>query len=185
MQQHPAFKTPLSGGARGGAAVVMRLHCFQNSVFVCPDLASIFSKNSIAAILCQHKFCVNTTLHFVSAAALLSKYGNPTQNLKRFCVNTTSYPNNNGGTTSTSPASGSAAPQSCGIFAATRPRWAPKGLTLGACSIFRGSGAAGASAALQLAAASQAAGCSCGAPAQRRQKKRRICAPLCAHGGCM
>ena len=51
---------------------------------------------------------------------------------------------NNGGTTSTSPASGSAAPQSCGIFAATRPRWAPKGLTLGACSIFCGSGAAGA-----------------------------------------
>ena len=86
---------------------------------------------------------------------------------------------NNGGTTSTAPASGSAAPQSCGIFAATRPRWAPKGLTLGACSIFRGSGAAGASAALQLAAASQAAGCSCGAPAQKRRKKRRIRAPLC------
>ena len=89
----------------------------------------------------------------------------------------------NGGTTSASPASGSAAPQSCGIFAATRPRWAPKGLTLGACSIFRGSGAAGASAALQLAAASQAAGCSCGAPAQKRRKKRRIRAPLC--DGCM
>ena len=80
-------------------------------------------------------------------------------------------------------ASGSAAPQSCGIFVATRPRWAPKGLTLGACSIFRGPGAAGASAALQLAAASQAAGCSCGAPAQKRRKKRRIRAPLC--GGCM
>ena len=122
-----------------------------------------------------------STQHFVSA--LISKYGNPTQNLKRFCVNTTSYPNNNGGTTSTSPASGSAAPQSCGIFAATRPRWAPKGLTLGACSIFRGSGAAGASAALQLAAASQAAGCSCGAPAQKRQKKRRICGCMC--GKCM
>ena len=90
---------------------------------------------------------------------------------------------NNGGTSSTCSASRPPAPQSCGIFAATRPRWAPKGLTLGACSIFRGSGAAGASAALQLAAASQAAGCSCGAPAQKRQKKRRICGPLC--GKCM
>ena len=40
-------------------------------------------------------------------------------------------------------ASGSAAPQSCRFFAATRPKWAPKGLTLGACSIFRGPYSAG------------------------------------------
>ena len=140
-----------------------------------------------------------STQHFVSAR--VSKCGNPTQNLKRFCVNTTFCVSADFQIwqSDTEPKailcqhniwqfilttmavllvlpqpSGSAAPQSCGIFAATRPRWAPKGLTLGACSIFRGSGAAGASAALQLAAASQAAGCSCSAPAQMRRKKRRI-----------